>query len=64
MLAFDLDDAAITRDEHTATATLAVAAWLRNKPMPMASPLQRSAARATVRAYTNHCLEQMRARVH
>lgn len=60
---WDLDEDAIRADEYRATATLAVVAWRRHEPMPMATPLQRAASRATVRAWCDEKLRQMRARV-
>lgn len=63
MLGFDLDTKRITADEHRAVATLAVFAWARHEPMPAATPLQRAASQATVRAYCDQQLEAMRARV-
>lgn len=63
MLGFDLDTTTITADEHRAVATLALAAWCRHEPMPAATPLQRAASRATIRAYCDYQLRAMRAHV-
>jgi len=63
MLGFDLDTKQITASEHRAVATLSVFAWARHEPMPMATPLQRAASHATVRAWCDYQLEAMRARV-
>ena len=60
---WDVDTAAITRDEYLATAVLSMLAWQRHQPMPMSTPLQRAASRATVRAWGDHQLAAMRARV-
>ncbi|HEY5786188.1 MAG TPA: hypothetical protein VIT65_15575 [Microlunatus sp.] len=60
---WDLDEDAIRADEYKATATLAVVAWQRHEPAPMATPLQRAAARAVPRAWCDQQLEAMRARV-
>ena len=59
----DLNTAAIRADEYRAVATLAVVAFHRHEPLPWATPLQRAATRAAIRACCNHMLNEMRARV-
>ena len=57
---WDVDTAAITRDEYRATALLSVLAWTGHQPMPMSTPLQRAASRATVRAWCDQQLAAMK----